>query len=172
MTTKFYDIHSRVPLIEHGRAMPVYKVNSGRGESVLCILRSDFEDLDAERRRLRQALVDRGVDPNDIPPVDKPSAPDPALFWTDVNETLEMPRYRSHKIIWALKIAQVNPTPTDRAEPYVLIFEGNSYPDVEISYSWKDRFKPKEGGYYVVYQDGYTSFSPAAAFEEGYTRIP
>jgi len=24
---------------------------------------------------------------------------------------------------------------------------------------------------YVVYQDGYKSFSPAAAFEEGYTRV-
>ncbi|MCK9988658.1 MAG: hypothetical protein AzoDbin1_05130 [Azoarcus sp.] len=27
------------------------------------------------------------------------------------------------------------------------------------------------GGYYVVYEDGYKSFSPAIAFESGYTRI-
>lgn len=27
------------------------------------------------------------------------------------------------------------------------------------------------GGYYVVYDDGYTSYSPAKAFEEGYARI-
>ena len=30
---------------------------------------------------------------------------------------------------------------------------------------------PQAGGYYVVYADGYQSFSPAQAFEEGYTRI-
>jgi hypothetical protein len=27
------------------------------------------------------------------------------------------------------------------------------------------------GGYYVVYEDGYKSFSPASAFENGYTRL-
>lgn len=29
----------------------------------------------------------------------------------------------------------------------------------------------QEGWYMVVYPDGYVSFSPAEAFEEGYTRI-
>ena len=27
------------------------------------------------------------------------------------------------------------------------------------------------GGYYVVYEDGYKSFSPAGAFESGYTPL-
>lgn len=27
-------------------------------------------------------------------------------------------------------------------------------------------------GYYVVYTDGYVSWSPAKAFEEGYTKVP
>lgn len=31
--------------------------------------------------------------------------------------------------------------------------------------------KPVAGGYYVVYEDGYESFSPAKAFEDGYTRV-
>ena len=30
---------------------------------------------------------------------------------------------------------------------------------------------PHVGGYYVLYEDGYESFSPAKAFEEGYTRF-
>jgi bacterioferritin-associated ferredoxin len=34
-----------------------------------------------------------------------------------------------------------------------------------------DKHKPQVGGYIVIYDDGYTSFSPAKAFEEGYTRI-
>ncbi len=33
------------------------------------------------------------------------------------------------------------------------------------------KHQPKIGGYFVVYKDGYKSFSPAEAFEEGYTRI-
>lgn len=33
------------------------------------------------------------------------------------------------------------------------------------------KHKPEVGGYYVVYKDGYKSFSPAAAFDEGYTLI-
>lgn len=30
---------------------------------------------------------------------------------------------------------------------------------------------PQVGGYYVVYADGYISYSPAAAFEDGYRLI-
>lgn len=33
------------------------------------------------------------------------------------------------------------------------------------------KHRPQVGGYVVVYADGYLSWSPAAAFEEGYTRI-
>jgi hypothetical protein len=32
------------------------------------------------------------------------------------------------------------------------------------------KHKPEPGGYFVVYKDGYQSFSPAEAFEDGYTR--
>ena len=33
------------------------------------------------------------------------------------------------------------------------------------------KHNPQIGGYYVVYEDGYKSFSPAKAFEEGYSPI-
>jgi hypothetical protein len=33
------------------------------------------------------------------------------------------------------------------------------------------KHKPEVGGYYVVYKDGYRSFSPAEAFETGYEKI-
>lgn len=33
------------------------------------------------------------------------------------------------------------------------------------------KHKPEVGGYFVQYDDGYKSFSPAKAFEEGYTLI-
>jgi hypothetical protein len=40
-----------------------------------------------------------------------------------------------------------------------------------VSGEFMAKHKPQPGGYFVVYADGYQSFSPAQAFEEGYTRI-
>lgn len=60
-------------LIDDKRIIPVYSVQA-KGSSappVLCVPKGDFELLDRERRRLRQALIDRGIDPDDIPPVEK-----------------------------------------------------------------------------------------------------
>jgi hypothetical protein len=34
------------------------------------------------------------------------------------------------------------------------------------------KHRPQVGGYYVLYEDGYHSFSPAPAFESGYSLIP
>jgi hypothetical protein len=34
-----------------------------------------------------------------------------------------------------------------------------------------ERSNPQIGGYYVLYEDGYESFSPADAFESGYSLI-
>lgn len=80
----------------------------------------------------------------------------------------EMPRYQSHKKVWALKIAalevgargEVKIAPAD---------EG--YAPFTTADGWADRFKGSEDpGYYVVYEDGYASWSPTEAFEAGYTR--
>ena len=40
---------------------------------------------------------------------------------------------------------------------------------VEVGYC--QQHKPKVGGYFVRYEDGYESFSQAAAFEGGHTPI-
>jgi hypothetical protein len=77
----------------------------------------------------------------------------------------EMPQYRCHKEVWALKIKDIDPafgiiTPVE---------EG--YVPFEVSEDYLAKHKPYVGGYYVVYKDGYKSFSPAEAFEDGYTLI-
>jgi hypothetical protein len=76
----------------------------------------------------------------------------------------QLPRYRCHKIVGALKIAQIQGnvlTPADQGfAPFILDKE------------YLRKHSPEAGGYYVVYEDGYKSFSPAKAFDEGYTRIP
>ena len=88
-----------------------------------------------------------------------------------------MPRYRCHKEVWALKIERVQ---LDRDDARVenretdgsarLIVEG-PYSTIRVDADYMRRHKPEAGGYFVVYKDGYRSFSPAAAFEEGYTRL-
>ena len=41
----------------------------------------------------------------------------------------------------------------------------------EVSLDYVTKHDPQPGGYFVVYNDGYQSYSPPAAFEEGYTQI-
>lgn len=76
---------------------------------------------------------------------------------------MELPRYRCHKEVWALKIASF-----DRGR---LVFEDDRYAPIKVGDDWIDRHDPQVGGYYVVYKDGYTSYSPAAPFEAGYSLI-
>lgn len=74
-----------------------------------------------------------------------------------------MPRYRCHKEVWALKIAAV-----DGAR---VVFAEEGFQPLSVDPKMFARYKPVAGDYYVQYDDGYQSFSPAKAFEEGYTRI-
>ena len=79
--------------------------------------------------------------------------------------TTEMPRYKCHKEVWALQILVIEQpsgliTPVDQ-----------SYAPFTVSAEYLRKHQPHVGGYYVVYKDGYASFSPAEAFEDGYTRI-
>lgn len=88
----------------------------------------------------------------------------------------QMPQYQSHKKVWALKIAeltpQVNPDPNSENDGSWLITPTDTgFAPIVLDYAFVAKHKPKVGGYYVVYEDGYKSWSPAEAFETGYTRI-
>ena len=87
----------------------------------------------------------------------------------------QMPRYRCHKEVFALKIAAIKKdgdgedretdgsamiTPSDRG-----------YAPFKVDFDYMRKHNPQAGGYYVVYDDGYKSWSPANAFEEGYAKI-
>jgi hypothetical protein len=80
-----------------------------------------------------------------------------------------LPLYRSHKLVRAAKIISVQ----HDAASILLVLEGVDQ-GVEVTPEWMTRAMPGPvpGGYYIVYEDGYTSWSPAKAFEEGYTREP
>lgn len=47
----------------------------------------------------------------------------------------------------------------------------DGYGPLEVSHEWYAKHKPEAGGYFVVYDDGYKSYSPAPAFEAGYSLL-
>ena len=88
--------------------------------------------------------------------------------------SIEMPKYKCHKEVWALKIEEViDPTrPNDENDgSLILRFQDKNYADLRVDHEYVQKHNPKASGYYVVYQDGYKSWSPADAFESGYERI-
>lgn len=83
-----------------------------------------------------------------------------------------MPVWQCHKQVRALKIRNI----TWRGSPpedsnYLLDFEDASYAPLPVLKAYVHKHNPQPGGYYVVYEDGYASYSPAKAFEEGYTHV-
>jgi hypothetical protein len=96
----------------------------------------------------------------------------------ELQASRELPRYRCHKEVWALKIKAIEPTSqevTDSRETAptgAMIFpEEAGYAPFHVDQRYMEKHQPEPGGYYVVYKDGYKSFSPAEAFEDGYTLI-
>ncbi len=86
----------------------------------------------------------------------------------------EMPKYSCHKQVHALKIKDVVPNSIFGDESdgrMILVPEEKEFAPFVVSREYVKKHNPVAGGYYVVYEDGYKSFSPAQAFESGYTRI-
>lgn len=92
----------------------------------------------------------------------------------------EMPRYKSHKEVHALQIESVKYHVLDKDSPtsqggwvltFVDAFIGVKYSPINVTYDWITKHEPKAGGYYVVYDGEYASYSPAEAFESGYTLV-
>ena len=81
----------------------------------------------------------------------------------------EMPKYKSHKEVHALKIAAIEISGVSGAAK--ITPEDDGFASFTVSKEYVDKHKPQVDGYYVVYADGYKSFIPAEAFESGYTRI-
>lgn len=84
--------------------------------------------------------------------------------------------YRCHKVVQAAKIQSIEIHPTEYksypTEYATLWFGPSSGADFfNVTPDWLKRHDPKSGGYFVRYEDGVESFSPAKDFEDRYTLI-
>ena len=81
---------------------------------------------------------------------------------------VEMPRYQSHKRVWALQIANIE----DKGDGGATITPVEAgYAPFDVSAEYVSKHAPDVGGFYVVYPDGHKSWSPEAAFKNGYTPL-
>lgn len=81
----------------------------------------------------------------------------------------EMPRYRCHKEVHAVRITNLS-----EMQGWLEVQDaekGGAKTQIRVGADWMVKHTPEIGGYLVVYEDGYRSYSPRKAFEEGYTRI-
>lgn len=78
----------------------------------------------------------------------------------------ELPKYKSHKTVQAFKIQSVK-----RLENGAGSLIDSAGMQTLVTQEFMQKHDPQEGGYYVLYQDGYHSYSPAEPFEDGYTLI-
>lgn len=88
---------------------------------------------------------------------------------------IELPKYNCYKQVSALRIKEIRQAPADQEAvnpggDWILIPYEEGYPPVVVGhYNYYEKHRPEVGGYYVVYADGYKSYSPKQAFEEGYS---
>jgi hypothetical protein len=87
-----------------------------------------------------------------------------------------LPKYKCHKEVWALKIDRIEHDrdmriPTEETDGSATLFDDKLLAMHRVTNDFVRKHNPQVGGYLVIYEDGYKSFSPAKAFEEGYSRI-
>jgi len=82
----------------------------------------------------------------------------------------EMPKYKCHKVVHALKIGAME---IHEDKSATIVPKDDRYAKFTTVAGFAARFPEDwdDAGYYVVYEDGYAAWSPTKAFEEGYTLI-
>lgn len=78
-----------------------------------------------------------------------------------------LPKYICHKEVQAVQIKHVVYDPPG----YTITPMEKGYDPIKVTAEWQDKHGAKPGGYFVRYADGYESYSPARAFEEGYAAV-
>lgn len=79
-------------------------------------------------------------------------------------DTHTWPQYQSHKVVRAVQIKSVQ-----WDQHRIVPKDAKAF---KVTDEWLYIHAPEAGGYILAYEDGYMSYSPASAFEDGYTRLP
>jgi len=82
---------------------------------------------------------------------------------------VEMPKYRCHKVVHALKIKRV----VNNEDGTITLFpeKDTVYAPINRSVTFMLKKDVEAPGYLVVYEGGYESWSPADVFEAGYSKV-
>jgi len=88
--------------------------------------------------------------------------------------TYAMKIYQSYKTVKAGRIINLERVPAIVPHEFILTLDVDE--KVKVSDEWITKHAPEPpldfiGGYFVEYEDGYQSWSPEKAFEEGYKLI-
>lgn len=75
-------------------------------------------------------------------------------------------KYKCHKVVEAFKIEHI-----EVDDDGFILSSLSTGDSVLVGSEYIRKHNPQVGGYFVVYEDGYQSWSPAKAFEDGYTRL-
>lgn len=86
------------------------------------------------------------------------------------NGFLALPTYRSIKLVKAAKITRLERIDEQQCN-VITVDTGRRHADIQVTDAWLQKHEPQVGGYFVVYQDGYCSYSPSVPFEKGHIRI-
>lgn len=78
-----------------------------------------------------------------------------------------MQTYQSHKTVKAFQINHIVKVPGTE----IHTLKGTHGESANVDDDYMEKHRPKLHGYYVLYADGYESWSPAKAFEEGYSLV-
>lgn len=84
----------------------------------------------------------------------------------------QLASFKSHKVVKAAKITRIDfgySAALDRTATLLIPEDEKLYP-IEVSKEFMGKHSPEAPGYFVVYPDGYESWSPVESFESGYTQ--
>ena len=79
-----------------------------------------------------------------------------------------LPHWKCHKVVQAGRISLMA---RDEPNGMLMVHAEPSNMPFAVPLDFLRRHNPEIGGYFTVYEDGYISYSPAAAFEAGYSLI-
>jgi hypothetical protein len=83
-----------------------------------------------------------------------------------------MQKWKCHKVVEAFKITTCEPATSASGLPDSgLYLYGESEIYLYVTNDWCNKHEPQPGGYFVRYDNDYTSYSPAEAFEAGHTLL-